>query len=142
MASPTQHDADLLLKLYDLRREQTLRTARAWLIKNFRPDSLEELYKLCPVGSQEHAYFRQVTTYWEMVASFMTSGLLHPELFFQNNRELLVVWIRLHKVVPSLRTANGDPIAYRNLEAVAKQYVEWLNSQDPGIYPALVDRVK
>lgn len=142
MANATHNDADLLLKLYDLRREETMRTARSWFIKNFRAESLEDLYKICSVGSQEHAYFRQVTTYWEMVASFLVSGLLHPELFFQNNRELLVIWIRIQKVVSPLRTANGDPIAYKNLEIVSKQFIEWLNAQDAGIYPALTDRMK
>ncbi len=142
MTTASFQQAELQLKLYDLRREATMRTARSWFIKNFRPDSLENLTQLCPPGSQEHAYFRQVSTYWEMVAGLFNNDLLHHDLFFQNNRELLVVWLRLQKVIPSLRIANADPIAYKNLEEVARLYIDWLNAHDPGIYPALVDRMK
>src|SRR5882762_4591518 len=97
MASPskaerpaTYDDANLLLRLYELRREDKLRQARDWFNKNFHANNLEELSKICPQGSQEHAYFRMVLGYWEMAASFVTSGVLQRELFMQNSRAVCV----------------------------------------------------
>src|SRR5258708_2817486 len=85
----TYEDANLLLRLYELRREDKLRQARDWFTKKFKVSTLEEFQKLCPQGSEEHAYFRMVTSYWDMAASFVTGGVLHEELFMQNSREIL-----------------------------------------------------
>lgn len=142
MAIATYDDANLLLRLYDLRRETKMREARAWFVKNARFESMEDFAKICPPGSHEHASFRQVASYWEMVASLITNGVLHADLFFQSNRELLLVWVRIQKLVPKLRAAYKDPTAYQNLEQVAKDYIEWMNHQDPSIYPAFVERIK
>lgn len=142
MAIATYDDANLLLKLYDLRREEKMRAARAWFVKNVRLESMEDFQRICAPGTPENASFRQVVSYWDMVASFIANGILHADLFFQSNRELLLVWVRIHKFVPSLRTAFSDPTAYCNLEKVAKQYIEWMNQRDPGIYPAFADRIK
>lgn len=131
MASPskaerpaTYDDANLLLRLYELRREDKLRQARDWFIKNFHANSLEELSKLCPLGSQENAYFRMVWSYWEMAASFVTSGVLQKELFMQNSRELLFIWIRMSDVVPIMREAHKNPDIARNIETLASAMIE------------------
>jgi len=131
MASPskterpaTYDDANLLLRLYELRREEKLRQARDWFNKNFHASNLDELSKICPQGSQEHAYFRMVSSYWEMAASFVTSGVLQRELFMQNSRELLFVWIRMSDVVPALREAYKNPDFARNLETLAIAMIE------------------
>ena len=86
---PTYDDAQLILKLYEMRREERLRKARAWFSSSFRVRMIDDFTRLCPVGSDENASYRMVVTYWEMVASFVTSGVLHKELFFQSGRELL-----------------------------------------------------
>ena len=70
----TYDDARLILSLYETRREERLRKARAWFAGSFKPRSLEDFSALCPPGSDENASYRMVTTYWEMVASFITSG--------------------------------------------------------------------
>ena len=88
----TYEDANLLLRLYELRREERLRKAREWFIKNFHASTMEEFQKLCPLGSKENAFYRMVVSYWEMAASFVTGGILHQSLFAQNSRELLFVW--------------------------------------------------
>src|SRR5713226_1486692 len=131
MASPSKAErpatydaANLLLRLYELRREEKLRQARDWFNKNFHPNNLEELSKICPQGSQEHAYFRMVSSYWEMAASFVTSGVLQRELFIQNSRELLFVWIRISDVVPALREAYKNPDFAGNLETLANAMIE------------------
>jgi L-rhamnose mutarotase len=120
----TYDDANLLLRLYELRREDKLRQARDWFIKNFHAGNLEELSKLCPLGSQENAYFRMVWTYWDMAASFVTSGVLQRELFMQNSRELLFVWIRMSDVVGPMREAYKNPDIARNIETLADAMIE------------------
>lgn len=139
-ARATYDDARLILELYDTRREERMRKARAWFSGSFRPKTLDDFLALCPPGSDENASFRMVVTYWEMVASFITSGVLNQELFFQNGRELLLVWERLRDILPALRQQNADPFAYANLESVAQAYVEYLDHRGPGTYAAFSAR--
>ena len=136
----TYDDARLILSLYETRREERLRKARAWFAGSFKPRSLEDFAALCPPGSDENASYRMVTTYWEMVASFITSGVLSQELFFQSGRELLLVWERLREILPALRERNKDPFAYATLEAVATAYIEYLDRRAPGTYAAFSAR--
>ncbi len=120
----TYDDANLLLRLYELRREDRLRKARDWFTKNFHVNNLEELSKICPQGSDENASFRMVWSYWEMAASFVTSGVLHRELFMQNSRELLFVWVRMSDIVPALRETYKNPDIAKNIETLANAMIE------------------
>lgn len=138
---PTYDDANLLLKLYDMRREERLRQARAWFTAQFKPKTLEELQKLTPGGTEENASYRMVVTYWEMVASFITSGVLNKDLFFQSGRELLVVYVRLRPVLPELRDAQKDPFLYQHLEAVGKDFETYSRSRSADAYDAFLKRV-
>jgi hypothetical protein len=131
MAAPTEadmpatyDDANLLLRLYELRREEKLRQARDWFMKNFHAKTVEEFQKLCPFGSQENAYYRMITSYWDMAASFVTNGVLHRDLFVQNSRELLFVWIRIADIIPGWRERMGNPNIVRNLETIANGMIE------------------
>lgn len=139
-ARATYDDARLILELYDIRREERMRKARSWFSSSFRPKSLDDFTAICPPGSDENASYRMVVTYWEMAASFVTSGVLSQELFFQSGRELLLVWERLRDILPALRERNADPFAYANLEAVAQAYVTYLEHRGPGTYAAFSAR--
>ena len=138
----TYNDARLILKLYEARREDRMRKARAWFVASFKPKTLSDLKALCPPGSDENASYRMVATYWEMVASFVTSGVLSKELFFESGRELLLVWERLRDVVPAIREDLKDPKHYANLEAVATDYIEYLGHRGPDTYKAFSARVR
>jgi len=127
MSLATYDDVNLLLRLYELRREEKMRAARTWFVANFKPKSFAEFQQPCPCGSEENAFARQVTTYWDMVSSFVTAGVLNQDLVFQNNRELLFVWMRLEPVVEEVRAVFKDPTYMQNLETVAKAYVDYLN---------------
>jgi L-rhamnose mutarotase len=120
----TYEDANLLLRLFEMRREEKLRKARDWFMRNFKAHSLEEFQKLCPMGSEENAYFRMVTSYWDMAASFVTNGVLHQELFAQNSREMLFVWERIRDVVPGWREVFKNPRIVRNMETVVTAMIE------------------
>jgi hypothetical protein len=138
----TYDDVNLILKLYDMRREEKLRQARAWFSANFKVKTVDELQKLCPAGSDANASFRMVTTYWEMVASFVTGGVLHTVLFYQSGRELLFCYERIRDLLPELRDAYRNPNELKNLETTAKGYITWWNTQAPGAYEAFSKRVR
>lgn len=83
----TYQDADLVLRLYDLRRESVMRKAREWFIGWF-PATSEEAASACSVmGRQDNAYVRQVTSFWEMSFSLVNSGAVDSELFAKNSGE-------------------------------------------------------
>jgi hypothetical protein len=136
----TYDDANLLLRLYELRREEKLRAARDWFAKNFHASTLEEMQKLCPMGSQENAYIRMVTGYWDMAASFVTSGVLHQELFAQSSREMLFVWIRISDIIPAWREASKNPDIVKNMETVADAMIE--EEKRRGSYDAFRNMVR
>ena len=137
----TYDDANLLLRLYEMRREEKMREARAWFVANFKPKSMADIQQLCPPGSEANARMRQVSTYWDMAASFVTSGVLNPELFFANSREMLLVAIRLRPVLAEVRAAYKDPTFLANLETVAQQYGDYLNRVSPGTLDAFTARI-
>jgi hypothetical protein len=139
---PTYEDANLLLRLYEERREEKLRTARAWFIAECKPKSVAEWQELCPVGSQNNTYYRMVVSYWEMACSFVATGVLHPELFIQNSMEHLIVWERVSGIIPELRAANNAPHQLKNLETVAALAREWLSTQGEGVYEGFAARFK
>jgi hypothetical protein len=138
---PTHDDANLILKLYEMRREDKMRTAREWFGQNFRFRNLEEFNKGCPANSSMNAYARMVTSYWEMVGSFVTSGVLNQDLFFQSGMEMLFVWERVRALIPQMREANKNPAYLQNLETAANSYIEWLNARAPEAYTAFAARI-
>jgi hypothetical protein len=141
MQQPTHEDVNLILKLYDLRREARLRTARAWYSENFKVKTLAEYNILCPRGSENNAFVRQVTTYWDMVASFITSGVLNQELFFESGRELLFVWLRVEPVLNEQRAFIKDPGYLKNLESIGRAFAERSKQQDPAAFENFKQRV-
>lgn len=140
-ACSTYDDVNLVLRLYEMRREKRMRDARRWFVANFRAKTLAEQKELCPVGSDEAEFFRQVVTYWDMAASFITAGVLNRELFFESNREMLLVWERIKGLMPELREMQKDPYVWSNIEKVADSYVDWLKARGPGCYEAFLERV-
>jgi hypothetical protein len=139
---PTYDDANLILRLYEMRREDRMRKARAWFTANCKAKSYEELVKLAPGGSDENASVRMVTSYWDLVSSFMTSNVLNKELFFQSGRELLLVWERVRDYLPSMRDAYKDPSYLRHLEIIGNEFAEYFKKQDPVAYEAFLKRIK
>ena len=92
--------------------------------------------RMAPQGSQENAYMRMVASYWEMAASFVTSGVLNQELFFESSGEMLFVYERLRPVIPGFRDFFKNPKAWANLETVAKAFIKHMESHSPGAYQA------
>jgi hypothetical protein len=138
MSKATYDDVNLILRLYDIRREEKLRAARSWYGANFKPKTMAELNAIAGPGTEGNPMFRQVVSYWDMAASFVTAGVLNEELLVQNTRELLLVWLRLKPVVGEVRIAFKDPNAWKNLETVAEAYEKHIG---PEAFAAFAARV-
>jgi hypothetical protein len=118
---PTVADAQLILQLYDLRREAEMRKARHWWAGEFFPQSADDFLKVAwAVGTQENAWLRQVSGYWNIVASFLFGGVLNEDLFLQPgfSGELFVIYAKIHPLVKELRKKLDDPEFYRTIEQV------------------------
>jgi hypothetical protein len=116
---PTVADAQLILQLYDLRREAEMRKARVWWGMQFFPQSADDFLKVVwALGTQENAWLRQVSGYWGIVASFVLSGVLNEELFLQPgfSGELFLIYAKIHPFVKELREKLNDPEAFLNIE--------------------------
>ena len=104
--------AELIMKLYDLRRESVMREARNWFFA-FNPESIEDIQR---AGMGEHsAYYRMVTTYWDMACSFVNHGAIDPEMFHDANGEHVLVFAKLQPFLEQLR-ATVSPAYMQHLE--------------------------
>jgi hypothetical protein len=134
---PDHHDAELLLRLYDLRREAKLRQAREWYMSDFHAETLADLLKKYPRGSEDNARFRMVVSYWDMVASIVNHGLIKEEFFFENTTEFWVVWEKTKPFAPEAREARKNPHIWSNLEKLAEKYEKWMSNRAPDALGAL-----
>ena len=108
--------ADLILKLYDLRREETMRKARNWIF-SFNPTSVEDVEKTM-MDPEVGAYLRMVLSYWDMAASFVNHGAIDAELFNDTVGEHIGVFAKMEPFIADLRTKWQQPDAFKNLEKV------------------------
>jgi hypothetical protein len=118
--APTVADAELILKLYDLRREPELRKARSWWL-GFWPESADDVMKIAAsLGSQENNWLRQVGGYWEMAASFVIHGTLNREMFLEGSvsGEMFVIFSKIEPFLKELREKTNNPKMFGNVEKV------------------------
>jgi len=133
----THEQVNLMLHLYELRREAKLREARDWMSLNFHPKTADEAMKLVPPGTKENGYMRMVLGYWEMVASIANRGLLDEELFFENSGEQWGVWEAVKPLVGEWRKMFGNPQFLGNLEEHCKRLDAWREKRNPGSVEAI-----
>ena len=134
---PDHHDAELLLRLYDLRREVKMRQAREWFQMEFQVKTLEDFWLRWPMGCQENAFFRMVVSYWEMAASIVNHSLIQEEFFFENTGEFWVVWEKIKHLAPAMRENRKSPLLWRNLENLVGKYEKWMVKLAPEALDAL-----
>ncbi len=112
----TAEDAKLILQLYELRREETMRKARAFVFSpEFMPTSAKDLMDMVMTDPEKSAYFRQASSYWEMAAALVNHGTIDAALFYDTNGEYLGVWAKIGDLMPELREIFG-PQYMKNLE--------------------------
>jgi hypothetical protein len=116
----TAADAQLILHLYELRRETEMRKARSWWAGSFWPETADDYVKVASAFSiPENAWLRQVISYWDMAASFVLRGAVHEDLFFDTCGEM---WFTLSKISPILKEIRGkmqSPELFTRIERVA-----------------------
>jgi hypothetical protein len=113
---PTTDDVQAILKLYELRREQKLRLARDWYSTRFFPESFEDIKAIASFQNPDNIYFRMVTSYWDMAASFVNQGAVHEGLFLESAGEMFIVWAKVEDFAPSIRRDLQMPRFLLNVE--------------------------
>jgi len=108
--------ADLLIKLYDLRRETVMREARNWIF-SFNPTSAEDISNTM-MDPEVGGYLRMVGSYWDMVASFVNHGAIDGEMFNDTTGEHIMYFAKIEPHLADLRTQFESPDMYKHLEKV------------------------
>lgn len=121
---PTAADAEICMKMYDLRREPEMRKARSWFAM-WNPQSFDEIVALSTnFGAQENAWMRQVLTYWENAAALVLRGAVHKDLFMDWNGEMLFTYVKLKPWMKQIREFNNMPEWMGKVEKVANSTPE------------------
>src|SRR5579862_7858852 len=108
-----QEEGGLILKLYELRREETMRQARDWYFREFDPQSLAD-FSAAMFGPHS-GHLRMVVTYWDMAAALVNNGAISLELFDDTNGEHIGVFAKIEPVLGEIRAAYSPRFA-ANLE--------------------------
>jgi len=111
-------DADLILKLYDLRREAVMREARNWLF-TFNPTGIQDVMEV--MMGEHSGHFRMVVSYWDMACAMVVNGAIDEELFNQTNGEHMFVYMKVEPVLQDIRAMFDNPEFLKNLETVVKR---------------------
>ena len=115
-----EKSAELIMKLYDLRREEVMRQARNWFF-TFNPESVEDVMNA--VRGEHSAHYRMVTSYWDMACSFVNHGAIDEEMFNDANQEHVLVFSKIQPILEQLRAA-GNPNYMQHLEKVVMRMPE------------------
>ncbi|MEO6051011.1 MAG: hypothetical protein ABIP78_06730 [Pyrinomonadaceae bacterium] len=109
--------ADLLMKLYDLRREPTMREARNWYVGSFFPESSQDVMTAM-IAPESSAFYRMVVSYWDMAATFVNHNAINEEMFNAVSGESVVVFSKIEPYLAELRETMGSPKMLLNLETL------------------------
>jgi hypothetical protein len=121
MPNATPQDAQIIMQLYDLRRETEMRKARTYLAFEFWPTSPEDFQQAAmSPGADSNRYFRQALSYWEMAVSFVLNGALHEDLFLDNANEAFFLYAKVKPFIPLVRERVG-PEFMANIEKLIER---------------------
>ncbi len=139
MGQVSHEQVDLMLRLYEIRREPRLRQAREWFMRNCHPRTLADRVSLAP---EDDVNVRMVSSYWDMVAGLVRRGMVEEEMFFESNAEFWIVWNRLKPISGEVRAAFKDPHVWENLEKLAVRYEHWRERRAPGSIAAMREQMQ
>lgn len=108
--------ADLILKLYDLRRETTMREARNWIV-SFSPETADDVMQAM-MNAETSAKFRMVTSYWNMAASFVNRAAIDEEMFNETAGEHVMIFSKIEPFLEEVRRTLGNPNYLKSLETL------------------------
>jgi len=112
-----QEEADLILKLYDLRREPLMREARNWFF-TFNPQNPQDFLDV--LTSEKSGQYRMVVSYWDMACSLVNNGAIDAQMFNDANGEHVFVYAKMEPWIPMLREQMGAPQFLAHLEKTVK----------------------
>lgn len=119
--SDKSQDVALILKLYELRREEGIRRARKWYFTEFNPQSAQDIGKIFASGHDGSAYYRMITSYWEMAASFVNNGGIDEKMFLDANGEHVAVFSKVEPFIEEVRAEIGLPDYLRQLQTLVNK---------------------
>ncbi len=121
----TPADAQVIMQLYDLRRESELRKARNWF-GTYNPQSVDDIISIVNAsGTDENRYFRMVTSYWEMAAALALHGAVNEQLFLDTQGEMFFIFAKLAPYLEGCREKLHNPEVMRKMETL-------INKSDEG----------
>lgn len=119
--SDKHQDVALILKLYELRREEGIRRARKWYFTEFNPQSADDIAKVFGSGHDRSAHYRMITSYWDMASSFVNNGGIDEKMFLDANGEHIAVFSKLEPFIEEVRKQIGLPDYLRQLETLVRK---------------------
>lgn len=119
MPTPVE-SAELLLRLYELRREPVMRAAREWFLRAFHPESLDDV--VAAVLGEDNPKYRMVLGYWDMACSFVTHEAIDAEMFRDASAEIIATFSKMAPFVEAMRVRTGNPDYLRHIERVVQGY--------------------
>jgi len=120
--SKEAESADLIMKLYDLRREETMRNARNWFF-TFDPKTPQDFVEV--LTSDKSGLYRMVVSYWDMACSLVNNGAIDAQMFNDANGEHLFVYAKMEPFIPTLREVMGAPQFLAHLEKTVKEVPDY-----------------
>jgi hypothetical protein len=114
-------DANLILRLYEIRREEAMRRARVWFITEFNPEKIEDIMDV--LMGQHSGDFRMVASYWDMAAAFVNYGAIDEAMFNDINTEHVAIYAKLEPFLADIRAMPGVPpyLYLKNLEPLIQR---------------------
>ena len=116
--APDHHDAEIVLKFYDLRREPVMRESRDAINQEFHPKSAEEAIAVLAPDHPLNRAYRQVSTYWEMVYGMAKHGIVNTDYLLENTGEGLLLFAKLEPYLAAL-PQQSHPRIFQNAEWIA-----------------------
>lgn len=110
----------VILKLYELRRDEQMRAARQWYFSQFAPRSAMEIVALFRNGERASANFRMVTSYWDTAAAIVLNGGVDRKMFLDAGTEHIFVYSKVDTFLPEVREIFREPDFLLNLETLVR----------------------
>jgi len=118
--TPDFHDAELIWKVYDIRREPVMRQSRDSINSKFFPRAYDDFIAVTKMDHPLNAAFRQTSSYWEMVYGMGRNGIVNADYLIENNGEGLFLLAKVQPFLEQFRK-EGSPVAFRNAEWISTQ---------------------
>jgi hypothetical protein len=113
---PTPYEsAKLILQIFEMRREAVLREARLWFVRDFNPETIDDVK--AALAGPHNPHLRMVAGYWDMACSLVTHDAIDREMFLDANGEIFATFAKIHPLLPEIRQITGPGFG-KHLEKV------------------------